>query len=227
MLAATVRPIRVLLVEDHAIVRTSLRLLIEAQENLSVIGEADRRDDALAIAAREQPDIVLLDIDLGGASALDFLPQLHVAAQHARVIVLTGLRDPAEHLRAVKLGALGLVLKDQSVDVLVAAIRKVYAGQIWLDPSLAARVIADMVGAPSSDQPNPEAAKIGTLTKRELEVIGLICEGLSNRHIGERLVISEATVRHHLSAIFSKLGVQTRLELVIFAYRHRLASPPA
>jgi len=227
MLAATVRPIRVLLVEDHAIVRTSLRLLIEAQENLSVIGEADRRDDALAIAAREQPDIVLLDIDLGGASALDFLPQLHVAAQHARVIVLTGLRDPAEHLRAVKLGALGLVLKDQSVDVLVAAIRKVYAGQIWLDPSLAARVIADMVGAPSSDQPNPEAAKIGTLTKRELEVIGLICEGLSNRQIGERLVISEATVRHHLSAIFSKLGVQTRLELVIFAYRHRLASPPA
>jgi DNA-binding NarL/FixJ family response regulator len=225
MLAATTRPIRVLLVEDHTIVRTSLRLLIEAQENLSVIGEADNRDDALAIAAREQPDIVLLDIDLGGASALDFLPQLHLAVKHARVIVLTGLRDPAEHLRAVKLGALGLVLKDQSVDVLVKAIHNVHAGQIWLDPSLAARVIADMVGAPA--QLNPEVAKIGTLTKRELEVIGLICEGLSNRHIGERLVISEATVRHHLSAIFSKLGVQTRLELVIFAYRHRLASPPA
>jgi DNA-binding NarL/FixJ family response regulator len=227
MLASTAHSIRVLLVEDHTIVRTSLRLLIEAQENLSVIGEADNGDDALAIAAREQPDIVLLDIDLGGASALDFLPQLHLAVKHARVIVLTALRDPAEHLRAVKLGALGLVLKDQSVDVLVKAIHKVHAGQIWLDPSLAARVIADMVGAPAQPQPSPEAAKIGTLTKRELEVIGLICEGLSNRHIGERLVISEATVRHHLSAIFNKLSVQTRLELVIFAYRHKLATPPA
>jgi DNA-binding NarL/FixJ family response regulator len=226
MASPAARPIQILLVEDHTIIRTSLRFLLETRTDLAVVGEADNRDDALAIATPEQPEIILLDIDLGGTSGLDFLPQLRAAARPARVIILTGLRDMAEHERAVKLGASGLVMKDQSVDMLVEAIQKVHAGQIWLDPALAARVIADMVGAPAP-KAEPAEAKIATLTRREHEVIELICEGLSNRQISDRLTISEATARHHLSAIFGKLGIKTRLELVIFAYRHNLSQPPS
>ncbi len=216
--------IRVLLIDDHVVMRMGLRMLIENQPGLRVVGEATDRGAAILSAAREQPDIILLDLDLGDESGLDILPELRAAAEGARVIVLTGIRDPAEHRQAVRLGATGMVLKEQAVDTLVKAIERVHAGETWLDPALVAHVLADRSRARGQDA-DPKAARIAALTEREREVIALIGEGLKNRQIGERLSISETTVVHHLTSIFAKLGVANRLELVTYAYRHGLAKP--
>ncbi len=218
--------IRILLVDDHGIVRAGLRMLIEAHPGLNVVGEVDNPDAALNVVARLQPDIILLDLDLGGTSSLDVLPGLLSNAPKARVILLTGARDPDDHLRAVQLGAMGVVLKEQAADVLVKAIEKVSNGEAWLDPALTARLLAGMSGGRAAQAANPETAKVASLTERERDVIALICEGLQNKNIGQRLFISETTVRHHLTSIFNKLGVENRLELVIYAYKHGLAKPP-
>jgi two-component system, NarL family, nitrate/nitrite response regulator NarL len=220
--------IRVLLIDDHALVRTVLRLLLERHPRMTVVGEAAQRADALALAAREQPDIILLDLDLDGESGLSLLPELLAGANGTRVILVTGVRAPEEYYRAVRLGAMGLVRKEQAADVLLQAIEKVHAGEPWLEPSIVARVIAEMSGqrAGGEKQPNPEADKIARLTGREREVIVLVGEGLYNKQIAQRLSISEATVSHHLTSIFRKLGLATHFDLVVYAYRHGLAKPP-
>jgi two-component system nitrate/nitrite response regulator NarL len=219
--------IRILLIDDHKLVRAGLRMLIENQPRLAVVGEAANRADACAIVAREQPDIILLDLDLDGESGVDFLPELIAATTAARVIVVTGVRAPEQYHRAVQLGAMGLVLKEQAVEVLVQAIRQVHAGGVWLEPALVARVLAARSGrrAGCTQPVDPEAAKIARLTAREREVIVLIGEGLYSSQIAARLSISEATVSHHLTSIFDKLGLANRFDLVVYAYRHGLARP--
>ena len=227
MPAPATRPISVLLVDDHAVVRSGLRVLIDNRPGLRVAGEVAHSADALALAAAEQPDVILLDLDLAGDSGLDLLPKLLKAAGNTRVIILTGVRDPEAHYRAMRLGASGLVLKEKAAEIVIKAIEKVHAGELWFDRSLMGSVIAEIArdsGAKKKD--DPEAAKIATLTEREREVIALIGEGLKNKHIAGRLFISETTVRHHLTSIFDKLGTSDRLELVIYAYRHGLATPP-
>jgi two-component system nitrate/nitrite response regulator NarL len=223
---STTNVVRVMLIDDHAVVRAGLRMLIESQPELAVVAEAKNRDEALVLAAQEQPNIILLDLDLGGENSLDFLPDLCSATNGAQVILLTGARDPELHRRAVRLGVRGLVLKEQASEVLIKAIEKVHNGEIWLDRSLMANVLAEMSRETTTKQADPEAAKIASLTVREREVIALIGEGLKNKQIAERLFISETTVRHHLTSIFNKLDVSDRLELVIYAYRHGLAKPP-
>ena len=218
--------VRILLVDDHAVVRAGLRMLIESRPGLAVVGEAATTSDAVATAGREQPDLILLDLDLGGDNGLDILPELSATAKQARVLLLTGVRDPEEHLRAIRLGAMGVVLKEKAAEDLLKAIEKVHAGEVWLDGALMARVLGRSLPGGDVAAINPETAKITTLTEREREVIALICEGLQNKLIGERLFISETTVRHHLTSIFDKLGVTNRLELVIYAYRHGLAKLP-
>lgn len=225
----TVQPtsIRVLLVDDHVVVRAGLRMLIESQPGLEVAGEAGSSAEALTIAAEARPDVVLLDVDLGGENGLDLLPVFMATLPAARVMILTGIRDSEIHTRAVRLGARGLVLKNIAADTLIKAIHKVYAGEMWLDRSLTASVLTSLLRSGDAKDYSPEAASIASLTDRELEIIGLVGEGLKNKHIGERLFISETTVRHHLTSIFSKLGVSDRLELVIFGYKHGLAKLPA
>jgi two-component system, NarL family, nitrate/nitrite response regulator NarL len=221
-----VKPIRILIVDDHALVRSALRMLLESQSSVVVVGEAAGLDDALSTTSREQPDIVLLDLDLGAVNGVDLLPHLHTAAPEAHVIVLTGVRDVEIHRRAVRLGAMGLVLKDKAPEVLLQAIAKVYAGEAWLDRMLVADVLSEMTRPKFEQLANPEAAKIATLTAREREVIDLVGQGLRNQGIAKRLFISEATVRHHLTSIFAKLGINDRLQLAIYAYQHGLACFP-
>ena len=224
-MAAAEDLIRVLLVEDHVVVRAGLRMLLESWPRLMVVGEAGDRDAALRLAAEQQPHIILLDLDLGADNGLDFLPQLLDRAPAAHVLLLTGVDDPEQHQRAVRLGALGVVRKDQAASVLLKAIERVHAGEAWLDRTMVARVLSDLA-RPAEPPSNPEAAAIATLTDRDCQVIQLICEGLQNKLIADRLAISEATVRHHLTSIFSKLRLNSRLELVIYAYQHDLARPP-
>ncbi len=220
------KPIRILLIDDHTVVRAALRMVIQGEAEFKVVGEAGNKSDGLRLASEEQPDIILLDIDLGGENGVDLIPELIGAAEHARIIILTGVRDPEIHHQAVSLGAMGVVRKEKAIEILIGAIERVHAGEAWLDPSLMAKVLSEMSGIGRRKKKDPEAAKVSTLTKREREVLVLISEGLKNKEIAERLFISEWTVRHHITSIFNKLGVSDRVELILYAYRQGLVDPP-
>ena len=220
MIQAATSPLRLLIIDDHQLVGAGLRMLVE-DAGLSVVGMARNRTEALELASREEPDLVLLDLDLAGEDGLSLLPELKDVAAKSRVLILTGIRDPEVHRRAVKLGAMGVVLKDQAADVLIKAIQKVCEGEVWLDRATMGNLLAEMTRKAS--EVGPDDARIKSLTDREQQVITLIAEGLKNKQIAERLFISETTVTHHLSSIFSKLDVSDRLELVIYAFGHNLA----
>jgi two-component system, NarL family, nitrate/nitrite response regulator NarL len=219
--------VRVLIVDDHGIMRAGLRMLLESQSGIMVVGEASSCADALALATCTQPDVIVLDLDLGGENAVESIPTLLRTAPETRILVLTGLRDPEVHRQAIRHGALGLVFKEKAVETLLQAITKVRAGEVWLEPTMIAQVLGDLTRPQLSPQTSSEATKIARLTEREREVITLVGEGLRNKHIAARLYISEATVRHHLTAIFAKLDISDRFELAIYAYQHGLAKPPA
>ncbi len=218
--------IRVLIVDDHGIVRAGLRMLLESQPGTTVVGEAANGAEALALATRLQPDVIVLDLDLGEENAIESIPTLLSAAPAARILILTGVRDSEAHREAVRRGAMGLVLKERAAETLLQAIAKVGAGEVWLEPTMIARVLGELTRPQPAQHTSPEAAKIATLTEREREVITLVGNGLRNKQIAERLYISEATVRHHLTAVFAKLGVTDRFELALYAYQHGLAKPP-
>ena len=224
MASADSKCIRVLLVDDHGVVRTGVRLIIEGSPGLKMAGEAADRDEALALAASQQPDVILLDLDLGDESGLAIISELIAAASVARVIILTGIRDPEVHRKAVMLGAMGVVSKEKAAEVLIKAIERVHAGEAWLDPAIVAGVLNTVSGKTKQD--DREAQKISSLTNREREVVEQIGLGLKNKEIAERLFISETTVRHHLTSIFDKLEVSDRVELLMYAMRNGLASPP-
>jgi DNA-binding NarL/FixJ family response regulator len=216
--------IRILIVDDHLLVRTGLRMLIDNEPDMTVVGQAATRAEAITLAKTEQPNLVLLDLDLGNENGLDFLSEFTTTVPGVHVLVLTGLRDIDSHRRAARLGAAGVVLKEHAADVLLKAIKKVHQGEVWLDRSLMGSLFREMTqGVAYADA---EAARISTLTPREREVVTLIAEGLKNRDLAARLFISETTVTHHLSSVFAKLGVSDRLELVIYAFANKLAKPP-
>jgi two-component system, NarL family, nitrate/nitrite response regulator NarL len=224
--AAKLTAIRILLIDDHTVMRLGLRVLIENQPGLTVVGEASGRADALELAEREQPNIILLDLTLPGTDGIELIPELLALAKEARILVLTGVLDPEAHKRAIHRGAMGVVLKEKAADVLIKAIEKVHEGEIWLDRAMVANVVGDRSRFRDvKRKDDPEAARIATLTEREREVIALIGEGLRNRQIADRLFISEGTVRNHLTTVFSKLEVSDRFELLIFSYRHAIAKP--
>jgi DNA-binding NarL/FixJ family response regulator len=214
--------IRIVLVDDDTIMRAGLRMLIERGQGFAVVGEAGNREDAVAVVSREQPDIILLELDLGGRSSLEFFTELTSAAKGAHVLVLTAVNDPEMHRHAVLLGSAGVVLKRQASQALLRAIERVYQGEVWLDQATIAGLLS--VANNGGDE---EVVRIASLTKREREIILLIGEGLRNKQIADRLFVSETTVRHHLTSIFSKLGVSSRLDLVVYAYGHGLAKSPA
>jgi two-component system nitrate/nitrite response regulator NarL len=216
------KKIRIVLIDNHTIVRSGMRMLIESRLGLKVVGEVGNRTEALAVAASEQPDIILFALNQD--DDLDLIPELLAAAKQARVLVLTALRDPRVHQRAIRLGAIGLVLKDSSAEMFLKAIEKVHTGEVWLNRSIMANVLTRLVGV--NHEIDFESSKIATLTRREREIVTLIGEGLKNKQIAAKLFISEATVRHHFTSIFDKLGVSDRLELVIYAYRYALIKLP-
>ncbi len=255
MPSTIVQAVRILLIDDQVIVREGLRLLLESQPGLTVVSDAASAKEAVDHARSSQPDVILLDLDLGDSHGLSCLTELLEVAPKARVLILTGVYDLEVHHAAISSGAMGIVRKLEAGDVLVKAIRKVSAGEVWLDGVLMARVLSDLWTARSqgaeengnghtngvsdkerkvaemwrpknSGSDEYEAVKIARLTEREREVVTLIGEGLRNQQIADRLCISVITVRHHLSSVFSKVEVGDRFELAIYSYRHGLAKPP-
>lgn len=216
--------IRVLLVDDHRTMLWGLTQLINsAAPRMAVVAAVSDREDALVACRRERPDIILLDLDLGVADGADLLPSL-IKECPARVLICTGVRETEAHDRAMLRGARGVVHKEEPADVILNAIEKVHAGELWLDRLATGRVFEKLLGAGRRPERDPEAERVETLTPREREVITAVIEhGQStNRKIAEHLKMSEFTLRNHLTTIYDKLGVENRLDLFKYALRHGL-----
>ena len=218
--------IRIMIVDRYELVREGLTKLILDRPGFQLVAEAGNGPNACSLAQREQPDVILLALDLVTENGLDILPGLLSSARESRVLVLTHVADREEHRKAMLLGAMGIVKKEESSEVLFKAIEKVHAGEVWYDRSQMGTMLRDIVRNGKAKKSDPTADNIATLTNREHEVIALVSKGLKNKGIGERLFISETTVRHHLTSVFDKLGVSNRLELIIFAFSHGLATLP-
>jgi len=222
---AAPQKIRLLIVDDQLVVREGLKLLIDNHPGIKVAAMASTRAEALEMIVRESFDLVILNLELGGESALSFIPHLREAATTARILVLTGLRDSETHQKAVQLGAMGVVLKEEAADRLLKAIEKIYEGEVWLERVALGSLLWQM-SSRNKEPLDPQVKRISSLTDREREVIILIAQGLKNKQIAARLFISQTTVTHHLSSIYSKLGVSDRLELVVYAFANKLAKLP-
>jgi DNA-binding NarL/FixJ family response regulator len=218
--------IRVLIIEDHAIVRAGIRMLIEREPGIEVVLESTTATEALA-AKGTRPDIILLDLRLRTEAGLDLLPQLLRQFAPARVLVLTAVEDPETQLLAIEAGASGVVMKEQAPEVLVKAIHAVSLGEPWIGSALSTAALHKLSRVRTDKaKMDPEAAKIALLTPREREVIAVVRRGLNGAGIAGELKISEATVRHHITSILSKLEVSNKLELAVYAFHHGLGQPP-
>jgi two-component system, NarL family, nitrate/nitrite response regulator NarL len=209
-----------LLIDNQDLVRVGIRCLLEAHD-FPVLGAASHAD-AVKLAGELQPAVILLDPDTGSDVALDLIGDVREVAGRSRILVLTSHRDPTLCARAMMLGAAGMMYKHEPAEVLFKAIHRLQAGEVWLDRARTAGVLMQMVRR--RREIDSSEARIETLTKREREIVAVICEGLRNKQTADRLCISEATARNHLTSILDKLGLASRFELVVFAFRHGLVN---
>jgi len=210
--------------EEQELFRTGLCLLLSQHLGFEMVGDAGKWPDMLSIIKREQPDIVLLAI--GENIGIDPLPEITTLSENTKILVLSKSDDQKLHRQAVCLGAAGVISKYKAADMLVKAIECVYAGEAWLDRFTTASLLRELSPRNRAARQDPEERKIASLTDREREVIKLVGKGFKNKQIADTLFISDITVHHHLTSIYSKLEVADRLELLIFAYRNNLAELP-
>jgi DNA-binding NarL/FixJ family response regulator len=210
-------PVRVLLVDDHSVVREGLRALLERQNDIEIVGEAASGEDALAQCARLRPNVVMLDMRMPGMNGLETIAALRARAPDVQVLVFTSFAEESQVRDAVDAGALGYLLKDALRDDLVRAVHAVAAGHAWLHPQ-AQRQMLDWLRR----RPSP----IEQLTARERDVLLLIGEGMSNKHIARRLSLSEGTVKGYVSQVLDKLGVSDRTQAALVAHKAGLTTDP-
>ena len=211
--------IRVLIVDDHTIVRKGLTALLGTRADIQVVGEASDGHEAVAQANALRPDVILMDLVMPGLDGIDAIQQIMAHHPEIRILVLTSFATDDKVFPAIKAGALGYLLKDSSPDDLVQAIRQVYRGESSLHPLIARKVLQELTH-PSDRPPTADP-----LTQREVEVLRLIGQGLGNREIAEQLAISGTTVRTHVSNILGKLHLASRTQAALYALREGLASP--
>lgn len=206
--------IKVLLVDDHPVVRAGIRGLLEEAEDILVVGEASDGEQALQAITQLNPDVIVLDIEMRGMDGIAVAQALKTQPGAPRILVLSVHQDKRYVLGLLEQGAAGYLTKDEAMDTIIEAIRGIASGQTgWLSRTVAAKVVAWTVNKPSEyDQ----------LTEREIEVLRLLAKGLDNQAISAALHISEKTVKNHVSTIYSKLNVTTRIEAGIWAWRHGL-----
>jgi len=200
--------------DDHAIFRDGLRKLLDGDDEIAIVGEAQNGAECIKLLAKLKPDILLLDLRMPDKDGLAVLEEVNFDQIPTRVIVLTAAEDDRDVVRAMRLGARGVVLKQSATDLLVKSIHRVHAGEIWLDNRMTAEVMKASDAGPRREKP--------LLSDREKEIVQLVAQGFRNKEIGEKLFISEQTVKNHLHNIFDKLGVSDRLELALYAIHHRL-----
>jgi DNA-binding NarL/FixJ family response regulator len=205
--------IKVLLVDDHQVVRRGLRTFLEVQDDIEVVGEAADGSEGVDRAEELKPDVILMDVKMPGMDGVDALRRLRELANPARVLVVTSFTEQRTVVPALRAGAAGYVYKDVDPDALAGAIRSVHAGHILLQPEVAGALLAQ-------EESNAGTGRAGSLTEREREVLGLIADGRSNREIARALVLSEKTVKTHVSNILMKLDLADRTQAALWAVRH-------
>ncbi len=210
--------IRVGLIDDHAVVRQGLRAFLAAQPDLLVVGEARSGEEALELVTAQVPDVVLLDLVMPGMDGVETLRRLNQISPHTQVVVLTSYLQDELVFPAIRAGACSYLLKDAGAEEIAEAVRKAARGEVVLHPQVAVRLMQEMQGRRHTTL-NPYLE----LSDREREVLRLIAEGLSNQQIAEQLVISEGTVKSHVSNLLSKLHLADRTQAAIFAWREGLA----
>ncbi|RIK41826.1 MAG: DNA-binding response regulator [Chloroflexi bacterium] len=211
-------PIRVLLADDHAVVRGGIRALLEHEEGIEVIGEADNGEEAVRMALRLRPDVILLDLMMPLKTGIEAIEEIKQANEDARILVLTSFADDDKVFAAIKAGAMGYLLKQTTPNELFQAVRDVYLGESSLHPTIARKLIREL-NRPTTLPPVDEP-----LTDREVEVLIFLARGLANQDIADRLVISERTVRTHVSNILSKLHLANRTQAALYALKEGLTS---
>lgn len=209
--------IRVLIADDHAIFRDGLRKLLSSDDNIVIVGEAQNGAECIKLLARLKPDVLLLDLRMPEKDGFAVLEEVSFDEVPTRVAVLTAGEDDRAVVRAMRLGASGVVLKQSATDTLVKCIHRVHEGEIWLDNHVTAEV---MKAFSTSESGRPCEKPL--LSDREMEVVQHVAQGFRNKEIGEKLFISEQTVKNHLRNIFDKLGLSDRLELALYAVHHHL-----
>ena len=215
--------IRVLIVDDQSLVRAGFRLILESQPDFAVIGEAPDGEQAVSLARRHRPEVVLMDIRMPRMDGLEATRQiLEKGTTQCRIVILTTFDLDEYVYAALKAGACGFLLKDVTPEQLIAAVRLVVAGDALLAPSITRRLIERYASRDARSDVSPD---LSSLTERELEVLRLMARGLGNQAIGEKLFVGEATVKTHVGHILDKLGVENRVQAVVAAYEARLVSP--
>lgn len=212
------QPIRLFIADDHAIVRSGIRAVAATQPDIEVVGEAENGRIAVELVAQLQPDVVLMDLVMPEMDGIEAIRQITEADPTARILVLTSFAADDKVFPAIKAGAMGYLLKESGADELLEAIRGVHGGETMLHPAIARRLL-DEVARPSKAQPPTEEP----LTEREVDVLRLVARGQSNREIAAELVISEATVRTHVSNVLAKLHLASRTQAALYALREGIA----
>lgn len=213
-------PIRVLIIDDHTLFRSGIKLLLQRQSGFEVVGEAASALEGAKLAKRLKPDVVLLDLHMPGTSGLESIGPLKEESPQSEILMLTVSEDAEDLLEALRNGARGYLLKNIETDFLVDAIRRAAGGESVLSASMATK-LADAMRSPPASQ-KPGAADISLLSPREREIIGMLARGASNKHIARELELAESTVKIHVQAILRKLNLSSRVQAAVYAVEHGL-----
>ncbi len=211
-------PIRVLVVDDHAIVRKGVKALLAEVEGIEVVGEASEGEEAIALVDELQPDVIMMDLVMPKMDGIEAIARITDKYPDARILALTSFANDDKVFPAIKSGALGYLLKDSDPNELIPAIRQVYRGEPSINPSIARKVLRE-ISQPSDHPPTPDP-----LTERELEVLRLVAKGRDNQKIASQLHVAEVTVRTHVSHILSKLHLANRVQAALYALKEGLVS---
>ncbi len=215
--------ITVAIVDDHPVVRAGMRAVLEAAADISIVAEGASGADALRLVTQHKPDVLVLDVNLPDINGLQVAQTLCQQGTQTAILVLTVYNDNQTIFGLLECGAIGYVLKDDALETLVSAVQAAARGESWLSPAVASQVVRRAVEHAPATQPSPPPAGAADLTPRELEVLGLLAQGLDNAAIAQRLVVTTRTVQNHVSTIYGKLQVATRTEAALYAIRRGLA----